>query len=137
MKKLDSKGLFDIFSQGDEAIYEQHGVQHILDNAFVLFGMVVKGVENYYIIHSIYTHKFAQQYICISEGIKLKYFNQLITYLDRIDISQSDTVNQLVVEFDYQEVHSALNQLLHFYEQKEIYENCAIILKFLDIFCKK
>jgi len=137
MKKLDSKGLFDIFSQGDEAIYKEHGAQDVLDNSFILFGMVIRGVENYYIIDRIYTYKMGKDYDSVRDSIKMKYFNGLVYYLERIDVLQSDTVIELIDEFDYQPIKYALEELLDFYEEKEMYEKCAIIFKFFDIFLKK
>jgi len=137
MKKLDSKGLFDIFSQGDEAIYKEHGAQDVLDNSFILFGMVIRGVENYYIIDRIYTYKMGKDYNSVRDSIKMKYFNGLVYYLERIDVLQSDTVIELIDEFDYQPIKYALEELLDFYEEKEMYEKCAIIFKFFDIFLKK
>ena len=137
MKKLDSKELFDIFSQGDEAIYTEHGVDEVLDNSFVLFGMVVRGVENYFIIDKIYSYKFGQEYDSVSDSIKMKYFNGLLLYLERIDITQGDTLGDLLDEFEPQVVKNVLQELLDFYEEKEMYQKCAIIFKFYDIFFKK
>lgn len=137
MKKLDSKGLFDIFSQGDEAIYQEHGAQDVLDNSFILFGMVIRGVENYYIIDRIYTYRMGKDYDSVRDSIKMKYFNGLMYYLERIDVLQSDTVIELIDEFDYQPIKYALEELLQFYEEREMYEKCAIIFKFFDIFFKK
>ena len=137
MKKLDSKELFDIFSQGDEVIYTEHGVDQVLDNSFVLFGMVIRGVENYFIIDKIYSYKFGEEYDSVSDSIKMKYFNGLLLYLDRIDITQGDTLKDLLDEFEPQVVQNVLRELLDFYERKELYEKCAIIFKFYDIFFKK
>ena len=137
MKKLDSKGLFNIFSQGDEAIYEEHGIPQALDNDFVLFGTVIRGVENYFIIDKIYSYKFGEEYDSVSDSIKMKYFNALIKYLERIDITQSDILGDLLDEFEPQVVKNVLQELLYFYEEKEVYEQCVIIFKFFDIFFKK
>jgi hypothetical protein len=137
MKKLDSKGLFDIFSQGDEAIYEQHGIHDAIEDSFILFGMVIRGVENYYIIDRIYTYKMGKDYDSVRDSIKMKYFNGLVYYLERIDVLQSDTVIHLIDEFGLQPIKYALEELLQFYEEKEMYEKCAIIFKFFDIFFKK
>jgi hypothetical protein len=137
MKKLDSKGLFDIFSQGDEVIYHEHGIPEALDNNFVLFGTVVRGVENYFIIDKIYSYKFGEEYDSVSDSIKMKYFNGLINYLERIDVSQSDTLKDLLDEFEPQVIKNVLQELLDFYEQKEVYEKCAIIFKFFDILFAK
>lgn len=137
MKKLNTGDLFDIFSQGDESIYRENHVEDVLDNSFVLFGMVVRGVENYFIIDKIYSNRYGKDYDSMSDSIKLKYFNGLIGYLERINLSQSDTVLELVDEFGPQAIKYALEELLEFYEEREYYEKCAIIFKFYDLFFKK
>lgn len=137
MKKLNSNELFEIFSQGDEQVYADNGVEDILDSSFILFGMVVRGVENYFIIDKIYSNRYGEHYQSLSDSIKLKYFNGLISYLHRIDITQSDTLLQLQDEFGPQAIKYALEELLEFYEQKELYEQCAIIFKFFNIFFEK
>lgn len=137
MKKLDSKGLFNIFSQQDEAIYHEHGIPNAFNNDFILFGTVIKGVENYFIIHTIYSYKFGHEYDNVSDSIKMKYFNGLTNYLERIDIAQSDTLKDILDEFEPDVVRSALQQLLDFYEEKEMYEKCTIIFKFFDFFFVK
>lgn len=137
MKKLNSNDLFDIFSQGDEAVYRENHVEGILDNSFVLFGMVVRGVENYFIIDKIYSNRYGKDYDSMSDSIKLKYFNGLLGYLERINLSQSDTVLELVNEFGPQAIKYALEEMLEFYEEKEYYEKCAIIFRFYDLFFKE
>lgn len=137
MKKLSTSDLFDIFSQGDESIYRENHLEDVLDNSFVLFGMVVRGVENYFIIDKIYSNRYGKDYDSMSDSIKLKYFNGLIGYLERINLSQSDTVLELVDEFGPQAIKYALEELLEFYEEREYYEKCAIIFKFYDLFFKK
>jgi len=137
MKKLNTGDLFDIFSQGDESIYRENHIEDVLDNSFVLFGMVVRGVENYFIIDKIYSNRYGKDYDSMSDSIKLKYFNGLFGYLERINLSQSDTVLELVDEFGPQAIKYALEELLEFYEEREYYEKCAIIFKFYDLFFKK
>lgn len=137
MKKLNNKQLFDIFSQGDEQVYADNGVQEIFDTPFTLLGTVVRGVENYLTIDMIYTYKLAHEYTSVSEPIKLKYFNTLVNYLDRIDITQSDTLIQAIDELGYDQVHQALTTLLTFYESNELYEQCIIIFRFFNNFLNK
>lgn len=136
MKKLNSEDLFNIFSQGDEEVYKENHVEDVLDNSFVLFGMVVRGVENYFIIDKIYSRRFGEDYVSMSDSIKLKYFNGLLIYLERINLTQPGTVLELVDEFGPQPIKYALEELLQFYEEREMYEKCAIIFKFYDLFLK-
>ena len=137
MKKLNTNQLFDIFLIGDEEIYKEHQAEDVLDNSFVLFGMVVKGVENYYIIDQLYEKRYGEQYDSVRESIKLKYFNGLVNYLERIDILQSETILALKDEFGLQAIKYALEEMLDFYTEIEYYEKCAIIFKFYQLFFKK
>jgi hypothetical protein len=137
MKKLNSDDLFNIFSVGDEEIFKEHKIEEVMDNSFILLGMVIRGVENYYIIDKMYDRRYGQYYDSIRENIKLKYFNGLVNYLERASTTQSDTVEDLIDEFGPQAIHYALEELLEFYKELEMYEKCAIIFKFHELFFKK
>jgi hypothetical protein len=137
MKKLNSEDLFNIFSIGDEEIYREHKIEDMMDNTFILFGMVVRGVENYFIIDKMYASRYQERYDSVRENIKLKYFNGLVNYLERIEVLQSDTVEDLIDEFGPQAINYALEELLEFYKELEMYEKCAIIFKFYQLFFKK
>ena len=137
MKKLNSEDLFNIFSMGDEEVYKEHKVEGVMDDPFILFGMAVRGVENYFIIDRLYDNRFGEKYDSVRDSIKLKYFNGLMRYLERVDLSQLETASELKDEFGLQAIKYALEELLEFYEEKEIYEKCVIIFKFYELFFKK
>ena len=136
MKKLNSDDLFNIFSVGDEEIFKEHKIA-VMDNSFILLGMVVRGVENYFIIDKMYDRRYGEHYDSVKDSIKLKYFNGLVNYLERVEDIQSDTVEYLEDEFGPQAIHYALEELLEFYKELEMYEKCAIIFKFYQLFFKK
>jgi len=137
MKKLNSDDLFNIFSIGDEEIYKEHKIEDMMDNTFILFGMVVRGVENYFIIDKMYTHRYQERYDSVRENIKLKYFNGLVNYLERVKDIKADTVEELEDEFGPQAIKYALEEMLEFYKELEMYEKCAVIYKFYELFFKK
>ena len=137
MKKLNSDDLFNIFSIGDEEIYKEHKIEDMMDNTFILFGMVVRGVENYFIIDKMYASRFQERYDSVRENIKLKYYNGLVNYLERIEALQSDTVLFLEDEFGSQAIKYALEEMLEFYKELEMYEKCAVIFKFYELFFKE
>jgi hypothetical protein len=137
MKKLNSDDLFNIFSVGDEEIFKEHKIEDMMDNTFILFGMVVRGVENYFIIDKMYASRFQERYDSVRENIKLKYYNGLVNYLERIKALQSDTVLFLEDEFGSQAIKYALEEMLEFYKELEMYEKCAIIFKFYELFFKE
>ena len=137
MKKLNSDDLFNIFSIGDEEIYKEYKIEDMMDNTFILFGMVVRGVENYFIIDKMYASRFQERYDSVRENIKLKYYNGLVNYLERIEALQSDTVLFLEDEFGPQAIKYALEEMLEFYKELEMYEKCAVIFKFYELFFKE
>jgi len=137
MKNLDSQSLFNIFSQGDEQIYVEHNVSDVLDNSFVLFGMVIRGVENYFIIDQLYQNRYEKQYELVREKIKLKYFSGLMEYLRRIGTIPADTLYIIEDEFGGQAIKYALEEMMQFFEQIEYYEQCIILKKYFDIFFDK
>ena len=137
MKKLNSNDLFNIFSIGDEEIYKEHKIEDMMDNTFILFGMVVRGVENYFIIDKMYANRYQERYDSVRENIKLKYFNGLVNYLERVKDIKADTVEELKDEFGPQAIKYALEEMLEFYKELEMYEKCAIIFKFYELFFKK
>jgi hypothetical protein len=134
MKKLDTNQLFDIFQMGDEEIYREHQVEDVLDNSFILFGMVIKGVENYYIIDQLYQKKYQEQYDSVRDSIKLKYFIGLVRYLERIGEIPEDTLYIIEDEFGLQAIDYALQEMLDLFIEVEHYEKCTILSKFQRLF---
>ena len=134
MKRLDGHSLFSIFEKGDEQIYKDLGVEDQLDNTFVLFGIIINGVENYYIIDQMYSNRYGKLYYDVQDNIKVMYFSGLIKYLRRIAEFDSYTAHAILDEFGQSAITYSLEHLLYFFEQKEYYENCALIKKYLDIF---
>lgn len=134
MKKLNTNQLFDIFLIGDEEVYKEHQVEDVLDNSFVLFGMVVKGVENYYIIDQLYEKRYGEQYDSVRESIKLKYFIGLVRYLERIEEIPEDTLHIIEDEFGLQAIDYALQEMLDLFIEVEYYEKCTILSKFQRLF---
>ena len=134
MKKLDTNQLFDIFQMGDEEIYKEHQAEDILDNSFVLFGMVIKGVENYYIIDQLYQKKYQEQYDSVRDSIKLKYFIGLVRYLERIGEIPEDTLYIIEDEFGLQAIEYALQEMLDLFIEVEHYEKCTVLSKFQRLF---
>ena len=137
MKKIDKATLFSIFEVGDEEVYRENGVEDLLHNTYILLGMTIKGVENYFIMEQMYQNRYGETFSTVKDSIKLKYFTGLIKYLERIDLSQSDTVLELKYEFGPQAIKYALEEMLEFYQEIEYYEKCAIIFKFYQLFSLK
>ena len=137
MKKIDKATLFNIFEVGDEEVYRENGVEDLLHNTYILLGMTIKGVENYFIMEQMYQNRYGETFSTVKDSIKLKYFIGLIKYLERIDLSQSDTLYELKDLFGEQSIEYALTEMVDFFEGVEMYENCALLMKFYKVFFPK
>jgi len=86
MQHIDPTTLFSIFDQGDEAIYEEHGEERHLDNPYVLMGMVLRGIDNYHLMDTMYLKKYPKEYTIIRKVTKYKYISRLYNYLLNITV---------------------------------------------------
>lgn len=136
MQKLDPHTLFSIFEQGDEQVYKEHGMEDVLNNPFVLIGMVVTGVHNYYLMDMMYMRQYPTQYKQVRQLTKSKYFNNLYKYLIRVNVDEIQHEYNIGESFDTEHAVSCLSTLLKFYEDLEQYERCAVIKKFVDLLHK-
>ena len=113
MQPLDKNSLFSIFDIGDEEVYKENNVEELLDNPFVLLGMVVRGVDNWHLMDILYTRKQGEEY--------------------KLDFNKFETVYTIGDSFDRDEVEKALNIILDVFISFEHYEKCATVKKFLDL----
>ena len=133
MHKLDPHTLFSIFEQGDEEVYREHNVEDMLKNPYVLIGMVVTGVENFYLMDKLYTLRHEKEYGRVRDNIKYKYFVKVFNYLQRIAIDEVSNMYSIGSDFDIDRSLEALNELLFYFEYIEEYEKCAKIKQFTDL----
>ncbi len=137
MHKLDPHTLFSIFEKGDEEVYRENDVEDLLDNPYVLIGMVVTGVENFYMIDKMYTLKHEEEYGRVRDKIKLKYFTKLCGYLDRVTPLEMQVAYSIGADYELDRAIQAMNDLLFFFENIEMYEKCAKIKEYTDLLINK
>ncbi len=133
MKPIDPNQLFSLFEVGDEEVYEEHDVTEVLQNPYVLMGMVVRGVENYNILDKLYLRNHKKHYENVREEVKYKYFCKIFGYLCRIDSKKFESKYTITENYDIVKVNVLLNELLTYFEGIEQYEKCAIIKKYIDL----
>ena len=133
MQPLDKDALFSIFEAGDEEVYQENNVTSLLDNPYVLIGMVVRGVQNWHLMDLMYKRSYPKEYIKVRHTIQRKYFLRLISYLERLEVKSFSTIYTIGDSFDSQEVQYTFNILLDYFERFEMYEECAIVKDYLDL----
>ena len=133
MQQLDPHALFSIFEQGDETVYAEHGVEDVLNNPYVLIGMVIKGLENYQLMDMMYLKSYPEQYKEVRDSVKLKYYTGLYKYLTRININTFDAKYTIGETYDSQDVLFGLDTMLYYFESLEEYEKCAVVKKYMDL----
>lgn len=133
MNKLDPNTFFSIFEANDELVYKEHQVEDLLENPYVLIGMVIRGLENYNLIDMMYLKSYPEQYQRVREIVKHKYFNGLYKYLVKLDSKENKGEFKIGDSFDRESVLYGLGTLLQFYEELEEYEKCAVIKRYMDI----
>ena len=137
MKQIDKDTLFSIFEQGDEEVYIEHGVKGVLDNPFVLMGMILRGLENFELMDMMYKRNYPEEYENVKNLIKYKYYNKLYKYLTKIDSRCFKDEYTIGEAFDSENVYKALDDLRVYYEGIEEYEKCSVIKNFRELLIDK
>lgn len=133
MHKLDPHTLFSIFEKGDEEIYRENNAEELLNNPYVLIGMVVSGIDNFYLIDEMYTRKYPKDYGRVRDSVKHKYFLKVYSYLERITPTELDIIYRIGTDFELERSISLLNDLLIYFQDIEQYERCGKIKQFTDL----
>lgn len=131
MKKLN-KSIFDIFNKEDKEVYKEHDVVIKFNNASYVLGDFIKAFENYYILNQIQSEQYGSQYTQVKSKIKHKYFVKLVNSLKRIDLVETPSIEKAAKEHDYTKLLNMLDGLRGYFENREEYERCAVIKKYID-----
>ena len=133
MKQMDPHTLFSIFEASDEEVYKENHVGELLDNPYVLMGMVLRGIENWYIMDQMYIRTYPEKYKEVRSAIKLKYYTKLYGYLNKIPNNEFNTVYTIGDSFDAKEIQRGLDEILYYFQDLEHYEKCAVVKTYIDL----
>ena len=126
MKHLDIDKVFDIMLGYDYQPQTNDDASSIC--------AVFKAVEDFDILDTMYIRRYGQPYILRKDIIKMQYYTKVIKHLVIIDVLQSDTVNEVLCRYPVDTISYILNQLIDCFVVQELYEYCAVIQKFMNIF---
>ena len=133
MNKLDPHTLFSIFEAGDEEVYKEHKVTNVLDNPYVIVGMVTRSVQNYYLMEAMYERHYKEAFKEAKDDIKYKYYSKMYNYIDRLKLNKFEDVYSIGDAYDLEATLYAFNDILKYFEKREQYERCSVIKNVLDI----
>ena len=133
MKGMNLDNVFEVFDQDDQPIYEQAGMKYLMEDDTVLLNTVVRGIESYWKLDSIYTNKFPDQYETVRQKVKDKYFNKMYKFLIKINLSKLEPFFDTIGDLGYGTVENSLQEYISHYIELEEYEKCAKIQKVLDV----
>lgn len=133
MQPLDKHSLFAIFEANDEEVYKEHEVTEVLQNPYVLMGMVLRGLENFTLLDIMYTRSYPKQYASVRNVVKAKYYTTLYSYLERIDSTKFESIYTIGESFEHNRVLLGLQTLLEFFEKAEDYVKCGVIKNYHDL----
>ncbi len=132
MKSLDKNTLFSIFEAGDEEIYKEYDMEGVLENPYVLMGMVLSGIQNFELMNLMFSRNFPKEYKNVSHKIKYKYYCKLFGYLTRIDLNRLEEIYTIGESYPKQDVFEGLDELRVYFESLEQYEKCSTIKQYQD-----
>ena len=124
MQPLDPHTLFSIFEKGDEEIYQEHKMEELLDNPYVLMGMVLRGIENYHTMDIMHLKHFGKTYKDVRHTVRNQFYNKLFGYLNKIDDSKFEAKYTISQSFQTTDVFHGLNVLLISSSDKDFTKSC-------------
>lgn len=134
MNSLDPNKLFSIFESNEGMTNTSPEIKKVLDNPYVVFGMVLRGLENYHMMDVMYQRRYPEDYEEKKNTIKYNYFERLYNYLTRINLKSFEEVYKVTTSYPIAETCAALDEMIMFYESVEYYERCAKIKEYADTF---
>lgn len=127
MKKLNPDSVFQIFNQDDKEIFQEAGIEHLMEEDYMLVGLAVKGIGNYKLLDDINKKKLKDLYLEIRDGVKYRYYCKLYNYLYRVKFNKLEELFDFVQVLGVRDVHDTFNILISYFQEVEEYEKCLYL----------
>lgn len=128
MKKMDTTRLIQLFNDTATGNSFDESIPDISSHGYIILGMVIKGVENYYILCDMIQRKYSEEFEKIKDSLTRTYFLRIYQYLIKLDIESPSTILQ-ALDHDTSSIEYTLNHLIRVFEKEQEYEKCAKILE--------
>ena len=133
MKKINVDTIFKVFDQDDRSIYLEEGLESLLEDDDILLNLVVRGLENYWLLDEIYTNKEPVRYEKIKYKVKDKFYNKMYGFLKKVNLNNLECFYSTVQDLGYGSIQISLQDLLNHFIDLEEYEKCSYINKVLKL----
>lgn len=127
MKKLNPDSVFQIFNQDDKEIFQEAGIEYLMEEDYMLVGLAVKGIGNYKLLDDINKKKLKDLYLEIRDGVKYRYYCKLYNYLYRVKFNKLEELFDFVQVLGVRDVHDTFNILISYFQEVEEYEKCLYL----------
>ncbi len=132
MKDIDASRLIRLFENTASGNEFEESLPDLHSHGYIILGMVIRGVENYYILCDMLTREHGEDFKKVQDKVEKSYFDRLFLFLDKLDIENPSMISQ-AIEHDTSSIEYALGALLRVFEAHEEYERCARIIKLKQI----
>lgn len=132
MKDIDHKIIASIFDKGDYEIYSKENILSLFNDKKVIFGTVVRSVQNYRLLKESQKNRHKKKFDEIEPKIKRKYFTKYFNLLSSIGIPHIEHISPTVSDVGCTKVLESLNTLLEYFISIELYENCTVIHNYIS-----
>jgi hypothetical protein len=132
MKKITTQHVINSFEQDYYLGFKDRKNAGSLTPNQTLLKNATLGVEKYELLHVIYSRAYGETYSKISESVKDRYFNKMFSYLEKVDLSDIDSLLEIIPSLDENTIKKSFSKLLYYFQDLEEYEKCAVVKKVLD-----
>lgn len=133
MKPLDQHRIFQLFTDTVATPEEDTIISDINSHPYILLGMVIRGVENFYILSDMMRLKHGSSYERIKTTVQKTYFERLYSYVEQFNEQDQDSILE-GLSHDYSSINYALDHMIFHFENLEEYEKCNKLLKIKQAF---
>jgi len=128
MKDIDSGKILEIFNNTASGVDHDESLQDVHSHGYIILGMVIRGVENYYILNQLMSKRYGEDFKKVEENVKRIYFTRLYKYLENFNLKDSLHLSQ-ALEHSPSGIAYGLDNLIEVFEFYQEYEKCARVLE--------
>lgn len=128
MKDINPGKILEIFNDTASGVDHDDSLQDVHSHGYIILGMVIRGVENYYILNELMSKRYGEDFKKVEESVKRIYFTRLYKYLENFNLKDSLHLSQ-ALKHSPSGIAYGLDNLIEVFEFYQEYEKCARVLE--------